>query len=411
MKKNKATSILLSVVIAFGMWLYVVSTISQEHEDTFYNIPVVLTGESVLAENDFMITSNTDFKVALTISGNRSELSKINSGNITVKADVSNIKEAGERIPLAYTVTYPGDVAENSLLVEVKNPQYVYLDVEKRISNKPVPVEIQWEGALPEGFMTDKENRVLDVEEILITGPASVTDRIKKAVIEVDLTNQRGSISQDYRYTLCDAEGRAVDASRIVTNVAEVHLDVTIQMVREIPLRLDIIYGGGAAESNTTVNIDPGTIRLAGGEAVLENLGESILLGKIDLSLIDEFQTLTFPINLPEGVTNLSNVTEAAVSIRFAGLTTKKFTVDNIQVTNIPEGLTADVIAEKLTVVLRGTAVDLNEITEEDITATVDFTDAEAGTATYKVTVRCSEEYANIGAIGTYSVSAIVKEK
>jgi len=411
MQKNKVTSILLSLAIAFGMWLYVVSTVSQEHEDTFFNVPVVLTGESVLAENDLMITSDKDFKVSLTISGNRSELSKINSGNITVTAGVSDIKEAGERIPLGYKVSYPGDVAENSLVVESKNPQFVYVDVEKRISNKPVPVEIIWEGATPDGFMCDKENRVLDNEEILITGPASVADQIEKAIITVDLGGQRGSISQDYRYTLCDAEGNAVDAEKIVTNVAEVHLDVSIQMVKELPLRLDIIYGGGATEDNTSVNIEPDTIRLAGGEAVLENLGDSITLGKIDLSLIEKSQTLTFPITLPEGVTNLSGITEASVAIRFAGLSTKEFTVDNILITNVPEGMTADVITEKLTVVLRGSSIDLANMKEEDITATVDFTGTEADTATFKVTISCSEEFPNVGAVGTYSISATVQQK
>ena len=47
----------------------------------------------------------------------------------------------------------------------------------------------------------------------------------------------------------------------------------------------------------------------------------------------------------------------------------------------------------------------------EDITATVDFTGAEVGTATFKVTIRCKEEYPNVGAVGTYSVSAIIQEK
>ena len=411
MQKNKMTSILLSLVIAFGMWLYVVTTVSQEHEDTYFNVPVVLTGESVLTENDLMITSDKDFKVSLTISGNRSELSKINSGNITVTADVKGIEEEGENIPLTYKVSYPGDVAENSLVVESRNPQYVYVDVEKRINNKPVPVEIIWEGATPEGFMCDKENRLLDVEEILITGPASVAEQIEKAVITVDLDDQRGSISQDYRYTLCDAEGNAVDAEQIVANVAQIHLDVTIQMVKELPLRLDVIYGAGTSQDNTTITIEPETIRLAGGEAVLENLGESITLGKIDLSLIEKSQSTTFPITLPEGVTNLSGITEAVVTIRFAGLTTREFTVDNILITNVPEGMTADVITEKLTVVLRGTPTDLANITEEDITATVDFTGAEADTATFKVSISCSEEYPNVGAVGTYTTSATVQQE
>ena len=409
--KSKLTSILLSVAIAFGMWLYVVSTVSQEHEDTFYNIPVVITGEASLAEKELMLTSDTDYKVSLTISGNRSELSKINSGNITVKAEVANIEEAGEGIPLTYKVTYPGDVMENSLKVTSKNPQYVYVDVEKRVSNKVVPVEILWEGSTPDSFMVDKENRVLDNEEILITGPASVADLIEKAVITVSLDGQRGSISQDYRYTLCDAEGNAVDAEKIVTNVAEVHLDVSIQMIKEIPLRLDVIYGGGATENNTVISLDTQSIRLSGGEAVLESLGDSITLGKIDLSLIDRAQSQTFPITLPEGVTNLSNITEATATIRFSGLSTKEFVVEDIHVANVPEGMTADVITEKLTVVLRGSATDLAAITERDIIATVDFTGAEADTSTFKVTVSCGEEFPNVGAVGTYSVSAIVQQK
>ena len=409
MQKSKITSILLSLAVAFGMWLYVVTTVSQEHEDTFYNIPVVLTGETVLAENDLMITSTKDSRVSLTISGNRSELSKVNSGNITLRADVGAIEEPGQRIPLTYKVSYPGDVAENALRVESKNPQYIYVDVEKRVSNKPVPVEIQWEGATPEGFMCDKENRLLDNEEVLITGPASVADQIEKAVITVDLDDQRGSISQDYRYTLCDAQGKAVDAEQIVTNVAEIHLDVTIQMVMEIPLTLDILYGGGATESNTTIELDTQSIRLAGGEAVLESLGQSIVLGKVDLSLIDKNQTLTFPITLPEGVTNLSNITEVNASIRFAGLTTREFVVDDIRVTNVPEGMSVDVITEKLTVILRGSINDLTEITPEQIYATVDFTGAEADTSTFKVTITCAEEFPNVGVVGSYTISATVQ--
>lgn len=409
MKKNKLTSILLSAAIAFGMWLYVVSTVSQEHEDTFYNIPVVLTAESVLAENDLMITSSTDFKVALTISGNRSDLSKVNSGNITLRADLSSITEAGERIPLTYKVGFPGDVAENALRVESKNPMYVYVDVEKRISNKPVPVEILWEGATPDGFMSDKENRVLDNEEILISGPASVAEQIEKAVIKVDLDGQRGSISQDYRYTLCDAEGRAVNAEQIVTNVAEVHLDVTIQMIKEIPLELDIIYGGGATESNTVITLDTQSIRLSGGEAVLESLGDKIVLGKLDLSLVEKTQSQTFPITLPEGVTNLSNITEATATIRFSGLTTKEFVIEDILATNVPEGMSAEVITEKLPVVLRGSAEDLAKITEKDIIATVDFTGAEADTSTFKVKISCGEKFPNVGAVGAYTVSATVE--
>ena len=129
----------------------------------------------------------------------------------------------------------------------------------------------------------------------------------------------------------------------------------------------------------------------------------------MDLSLIDKNQTLTFPITLPEGVTNLSNITEVNASIRFAGLTTREFVVDDIRVTNVPEGMSVDVITEKLTVILRGSINDLTEITPEQIYATVDFTGAEADTSTFKVTITCAEEFPNVGVVGSYTISATVQ--
>ena len=42
MKRNKLYSMLLSVVVAFALWLYVSNNVSIEDSNTFYNIPVVM---------------------------------------------------------------------------------------------------------------------------------------------------------------------------------------------------------------------------------------------------------------------------------------------------------------------------------------------------------------------------------
>lgn len=407
--KNKFTSVILSLVIAFGLWLYVVTTVSQESEDTFYNIPIAMEGESVLmTERNLMITAVSATDVDLTLSGNRSDLIKVNSGNITVKVDLTKVYEAGEKIALIPNVTFPGDVANNALVVENKNPGSIYVTVEER-RTKEVPVEVKWTGSTPDGYMSDRENRTLDYSAITVVGPASVADKIEKAVIEVDLNEQRESISQNYRYTLCDAEGNAVDAQLITTNVEEVHLDVKIRQVKEVKLVVDVTYGGGTNEKNTAIEIVPATIRLSGSEAVLEDLGDSIVLGKIDLGTIEKSQSLTFPITLPEGIDNLSNIDEAQVDIKFYGLTVKDFVVENIIPINVPEGLEVDLITEKLTITLRGSATDLARLDVEDITVTVDFTGAETGTTTFKPTIVCTEGFSDLGTVGTYWISATLR--
>lgn len=407
--KNKLTSVILSLVIAFGLWLYVVTTVSQESEDTFYNIPIAMEGESVLlTERNLMITAVSATDVDLTLSGNRSDLIKVNSGNITVKVDLTKVYEAGEKIALTPNVTFPGDVANNALVVENKNPGSIYVTVEER-RTKEVPVEIKWNGSTPDGYMSDRENRTLDYSSIAVVGPASVADKIEKAVIEVDLNEQRESISQNYRYTLCDAEGNAVDAQLITTNVEEVHLDVKIRQVKEVKLVVDVTYGGGTNEKNTAIEIVPATIRLSGSEAVLEDLGDTIVLGKIDLGTIEKSQSLTYPITLPEGIDNLSNIDEAQVNIKFQGLTVKDFVVENIIPINVPEGLEVDLITEKLTITLRGSATALARIELEDITVTVDFTGAEAGTTTFKPIIACTEDFSDLGTVGTYWISATLR--
>ena len=409
MMKSKVTSILLSLIIAFGLWLYVVTNVSQEAEYTIYNVPVVMEGESVLNENNLMITAVSADDVDLTLSGKRSDLAKVNNNNTIMKVDLTKIYEPAEKKALSLTPVFPSDVASNALTIQNRYPANIYITVEAR-RNKEVPVEVTWIGSTPEGFMSDRENRVLDYDKITVVGPASVADLIEKAVIEVDLNDQQGSISQDYRYTLCDKDGNPVDAKLITTNVETIHLDVKIHKVKEVKLVADVIYGGGATRQNTTVEIEPGTIRLSGGAAVLEELGDKISLGKIDLTTIEKSQTLTIPITLPEDITNLSNITEATVDIRYSGLLVKEFEVENIEAVNVPEGLEAEIIEKKMTVVLRGPATDLMKITEADIIVRADFKDAVVGTSTFKATVHFADEFSSIGAIRSYSVTANILE-
>lgn len=410
--KSKFLSGLLAVAIAFGLWLYVITYVSSESESTIYNIPVVFEGEAVLQDRGLMLSGKEDTAVTLVLSGNRSNLSKVNNSNITVKASLTGIYEPGEKISLTYDIIYPGDVPSNAFVEESKYPEDVKVSVEKLVSNKEIPVVVKYNGtSVPEGFMCDKENAQLDHSVILISGPGSVADLISQAVIEVDLTEQRESISQDFRYTLCDAEGNPVDAQSITVNTEDVHLELKIRRVKEVALKVNVIYGGGVAETNVSVTLDTDTIRLSGGEAVLDALGDEIVLGTINLAELEKSQDMTLPINLPEGVTNETGITEVTAAVRFVGVNTREMSVKTIEYRNVPEDLEVDLITKKLTVIVRGPSGLLSALTEEDIYVEVDFSNAEEGTSTFKATVLFTEEFQKMGAVGTYSVSATVKAK
>lgn len=405
--KSKIGSILLSLAIAFGLWLYVITYVSPNSEETYYNIPVVLVGESVLNERGLMCTSASTNTVSLQLSGTRSDLVKVNSQNITVTAKLSSITEPGEKINLQYEVDYPGDVPKNAL--EILSQSDFYVTVEKR-RVKDVPVVVQYVGERSEDYLYDTENAQLDRTTVNVIGPASVADKIEQAIIEVDVTNQAESISDSYRYTLCDADGNPVDAAEITTDVEEIRFDMKIQRLKELSLVAEVIYGGGATRENTTVTVSPVSIRVTGSDAALEELGDSLTVATIDLSTLDKSQEIPYTINLPEGVTNQTGVTDVVVNVQFSGLNTREFTVENFRSENVPEGMAAEIINANLTVKVRGPFAQVSLLTADDITVTVDFTNAVAGTATYKATITFDEAFSACGAVmGPYSVSATVQ--
>ena len=409
--KRKIGSVVLSVACAFALWLYVITAVSPGSTDTYYNIPIVWEGESVLNERGLMVTAVSSNTVNLRLSGNRSDLSKVNSGNITIKADLSKIYEPGTQIPLTYTSpTFPGDVASNAFVIESKEPDSIYITVVKRVS-KSVPVEVVWVGTTAEGFMIDRENKTLDHPEVTVTGPESVVNTIAKATITVDLDGRRESISESYNYTLCDEQGNPVDAKLITTDVEQVRLDVTIRAVKDLRLTYTLNPGGGANAENTTVKLSAETIRVSGSEAALENLGDTLSIGSINLADITRDTTLTFGVALPEGITNLTGINEVTAEVSFHGLATKEMTVAQIEAVNVPEGLEVELITEKLTVTLRGPTEQISKVTPEDVTAIADFTGAEVGTSTFKTSLRLAEGFENLGTLKTESVSAKIQKK
>lgn len=407
--KSKITSAILAVAIAFGMWLYVITTVSPNSTETYYNIPVVLEGESVL-NNDrgLMLTAASSTSVKLELAGTRRDLSKINSSNITVKVDLSKIYDPGVHV-LKLNITFPGDVSSNAF--EVLSQSEFSVKVEER-RNKDIPVEVVYTGTRSEDYLYDTENVLLDNDTVNIIGPASVADQIDHAVVEVDLTDRTESLSESYRYTLCDAEGNPVDAAEITTNLEEVRVDMKIQRIKTVELLVDVLYGGGATKSNTSVTLSQDTIRVSGSDAALAQVGDTLTVAIIDLTALDRNGELSYPISLPEGVTNQTGVNEVTVAVNFSGLITREFTIENIQSLNIPEGLDVEIINASLTIKVRGTAADLSKLEAEDIVATVDFANAVAGTATFKASILFPEELTGVGAIlGPYSVSATVQAR
>lgn len=402
--KRKILHLLLSVLIAFALWIYVVTVVSPESEATFYNIPVVLNNESVLVGKGLMVTSEDEPTVTLQLKGNRTDLNNLKNSDITVVADLSRINEAGNQ-SLSYNVSFTGG---NAFEIMNQTPGHITLDVVEW-TTKDVQVVPVYTGTLDLDYIDYRDQLEMDYQTVSITGPKAVVDQITQAAVEVNLDGRVETVSESLRYTLCDENGEPVDATSITTNVAEVTVTLKVLRVKEVPLLLEVSYGGGATAATSSVTQDYETIKVAGSEKMLDDL-DSLTIGSVDLAAISEAAEMTFDIVLPTGVENLSGITQVNVTVDFPGLAVKTLNVGKIFVSGTPKGVTYEIGTKMVPVTVRGPETLIEDITESNITILIDLSEAQLGENRVTAKVMFDTAYGEVGAIGSYSVNVTLTD-
>lgn len=402
--KNKFWRIAIALAISFGLWMYVVTTVSPEQEETFYDIPVSFQND-VLEERGLMIVSDTP-TVTVRAKGNRSDLNELNATNITALVDLASIQAPGTHM-LNCRVLYPGNMVIETLS---KNPSVLQLKVENKIK-KPVPIQLEFLGSVPEGFIDDKENPVLDVSVVEVVGPESSVEKIDHARILVDLSDKTESVIGAFRYELCNAQNEPVDAQMITTNVEEVNLSVKIQRMKEIPVSYTVVEGGGATKDTAKIELSHTSLWVSGSDSKLQDLN-ALDLGTINLAdLKRDTNTLTFDVILPEGVTNRTGVNEITATVTFPRLGRKQLSIskERFVTMGVPVGATVTWITEMVEVELRGPKDAIQNITEKDVIVTIDFTNEELGSINKVPKITLTGGYPSVGAVSVSAVTATLQ--
>ena len=201
-----------------------------------------------------------------------------------------------------------------------------------------------------------------------------------------------------------------MDSELITVNTEDVHVDLTIHRRKQVELVVTVVAGGGATEENAILHLDPQTIQISGSDIALEQVGDVINLGTINLADYETASIIYFTIPTYEGVTNDSGETEVVVELRFEGVMTKEFAIENFTIIGVPEDFEATVVTERLPVKIRGPYSLMNKLTAEDIIATVDFTNVEPGYTTLRVNITFGPQFEALGVLGKPSVTASLRE-
>ena len=400
LKDRKWAYVLLSVFLAVILWLYVRAEKDPVSDARIRNISVQITGSSVLSSKGLTVAGLSSDRVSTTLQAPASVLSDISRKNITATIDVSRIDEAGEHT-LSYNIVLPTNVNTDGVVIQEKAPETITVTVEK-LYTSTLPVEFRFEGSVAKGYQAGTPT--IDPVNVTISGAVEQVNRVARAVVVLEAKDLKEQYTGDLPIRLLDANGDELKDLEVELSSKTAYVVYPIVVVKEIPLTVNIIAGGGATRENISEPlIVPSKITVAGTQEDIDHLTE-ISLGSIDLSKVVGTSNFTFTIDLDPSLENVTGITEAKVTVTVSGLETRSFEVGNIKLQNIPRGYSAKADTEAKTVYVRGTADELAMIDSSQLRIVADLKEV-TGSGTYTIPVRVYlDAGTEVGVIGDYSI-------
>lgn len=400
LKDRKWAYVLLSVFLAVILWLYVRAEKDPVSDARIRNIPVQITGSSVLSSKGLTVAGLSSDRVSTTLQAPASVLSDISRKNITATIDVSRIDEAGEHT-LSYNIVLPTNVNTDGVVIQEKEPETITVTVEK-LYTSTLPIEFRFEGSVAKGYQAGTPT--IDPVNVTISGAVEQVNRVARAVVVLEAKDLKEQYTGDLPIRLLDANGDELKDLEVELSSETAYIVYPIVVVKEIPLTVNVIAGGGATQENISEPlIVPSKITVAGTQEDIDHLTE-ISLGSIDLSKVVGTSNFTFTIDLDPSLENVTGITEAKVTVTVSGLETRAFEVGNIKLQNIPRGYSAKADTEAKTVYVRGTADELAMIDSSQLRIVADLKEV-TGSGTYTIPVRVYlDAGTEVGVIGDYSI-------
>jgi YbbR domain-containing protein len=406
---QKLLYMLFALLTAIVLWLYVSITDMPDITRTVSGIKVETIGAETLTERNLVATKLSRETVSITFNGSREQIYELDNTNVKVVIDLSNITTSGQQGIRAYP-EYDQKLKTSSLSVVSISSDYIEVTVENVVP-KNVVVRGVNEGSVADGYIANR--MTVAPETIDIVGPESVIKQVAYAQAVFSETNLTGSTSVDTPVVLMDTNDEPVSMDNITLSSETVTLSMQVNMLKNIPLTVNFVYGAGTTADNNTVSykIEPASVELSGDTAVLQEL-ESIVTTTVDLNQFESTTELTVPIMIPNDCENLTGTAEATITVEISNLETAKLSVKNISITNDDTSLSTEVITQSLDVTLRGTAEDLAKVTADNVRIVADLTDVKSTIGTHAVPARINVDgVSGVGAIGNNTVTVRIAEK
>ena len=315
---------ILAFLIAVFLWLIVVNIDDPVDDKTFSNIPVQVTHEEVITDNNntYQIVDNTQ-EVNVTVTAQRSVLDKIKAEDIQATADMKELT-LRTQVPIEITIKgYAGKYEKATA-----NPRNLQIQIDEEAKNN-FPITPTTTGTVRGGYEVGALKAV--PEKVTLRGPKRIINSIAKVTAEAD-----------------DANNNVIDQTLLANNLGKegVSVEVELLQVKSVPIEVDT-SDVSAAEGYKLgkITVEPQEVEITGDKTTLAGVSKiSIPASALQLDNLTQKTDKTIDISsyIPSGVSlteQNANKVVVSIPVQQPGAKTFEVSTNSIVVNNIAEGL------------------------------------------------------------------------
>ncbi len=372
------SSMLWALTLSVAVWIAAVTAADPDEQRVFAR-PVEI--EIVGRDAGLVILNEIPANVEVILRAPRSVWTRLEAQETPIRAvaDLSAMS-AGE-----HTVHIQVQVIEGPSRVVSVSPSEFTLTLEP-LESRVFPIGLTLNGQPATGYLAG--DPIINPEQVLVSGAASLVEKVERARVQINLTGTRESVEQTMQIQLLDDNNLPVEGLSVNPTSALVNIPVTQQGgYRDMAVK--VIVHGQVANGYllTNLSVFPPIVTVFSTDPNLVNdLPGVVETQELELSGASDDISTRLALELPAGV---SVVGEQSVQVQ-VGIDPiiSNLTLSNIkiEVVGLGEGLSALVSPIEVDVILSGPAPLLDQLLLQDIRVIVDVTDLGAGV--YQLTPR-----------------------
>ena len=394
MIRKKLTIFFISLLLAFGFWLFVTIGEGPESERVFnVNVTYRNMGEGLT------MLEPLD-KVEIKIRGNKQRISTIKNSSIVAYIDLKDL-----------------DTGIHNLEVEVEAPSFlkvveiypsrisVYLD---KIVTVDKNIRIDFIGSLKTGLIIEEPE--VSPNKISISGPSKKIETIRDVSITVDLTTINSDITLTSIPKIKDGLGNDISGLSFNPSIVTINIKVksilSSKVVPVIPNLTGEISGDYGIKK---VSVSPSILTIFGKVDELKNI-EYLQTEQIKIGNLTESKIFNVSVILPANI-ELKEENKISVQIIIEKKISKVISNINISIKDIDENFNYKITPESLEVEIYGFISIVNEVKPSDFEAYVSVLDLIPGEHNLKINITFLKEDIKIVRIIPSEIKVIVTKK